>query len=305
MTNLATLIEKGDFNAIKSIKDIRELAKKPMFGNFSSNFTDFQNPFPIQFAAALNNENIVEYFLRLGVDPNYIESSGYSALHLAILNKNVLMTCLLLDNGADINIPDPFGCHCIFTAIRYSNSEVLTEILKRNPCLDKEYKGDYPLHFALQEKKVDMAFILISYGHSIEKTNAKEFDAKSLAEKQKLNEFLKVVNDETELNKLIHKQKHIFMLRKVQMIPENEENIQNEDQIVKIKRDEYILLKERLLNLEMIVSRLLPNVSNEKLLNPQICFACKSKKGLNICPVCGNSFCQDDFYNHVLEGCKL
>lgn len=71
-----------------------------------------------------------------------------------------------------------------------------------------------------------------------------------------------------------------------------------------VQRDDFSQLQKRVVMLEQVLSRILPKYQNQSLFQPKICSACNSKPGLNICPVCGNSFCQEDFYAHVAKGCK-
>lgn len=71
-----------------------------------------------------------------------------------------------------------------------------------------------------------------------------------------------------------------------------------------VQREDFSQLQKRVIAIEQVLSQILPKYQNQSLFQPKICAACNSKPGLNICPVCGNSFCQEDFYAHVLKGCK-
>ena len=71
-----------------------------------------------------------------------------------------------------------------------------------------------------------------------------------------------------------------------------------------VQREDFSQLQKRVIVIEQVLSQILPKYQNQSLFQPKICSACNSKPGLNICPVCGNSFCQEDFYAHVAKGCK-
>ena len=85
------------------------------------------------------------------------------------------------------------------------------------------------------------------------------------------------------------------IVQQAQSIPMNDNLVQ---------RDDFSQLQKRVIVIEQVLSQILPKYQNQSLFQPKICSACNSKPGLNICPVCGNSFCQEDFYAHVAKGCK-
>ncbi|KAI4941476.1 hypothetical protein J4E86_010509 [Alternaria arbusti] len=65
---------------------------------------------PLQAAAQVASQEIVEYLLGHGVDPNEPPStrSGATALQLAAISGNVNIASILLDAGADVNAPPAF-----------------------------------------------------------------------------------------------------------------------------------------------------------------------------------------------------
>lgn len=75
------------------------------------------------------------------------------------------------------------------------------------------------------------------------------------------------------------------------------------DSHILITRDEFAGLQKRVGMLEMILSTIMPRHNDKTLFQPQICFSCHSKPGLSICPVCGHSFCTNDWVVHVANGC--
>ncbi|OHT09760.1 hypothetical protein TRFO_21181 [Tritrichomonas foetus] len=75
---------------------------------------------------------------------------------------------------------------------------------------------------------------------------------------------------------------------------------------VLIQRDEFSQLQKRVVELEQVLSQILPKFSNNPgMMQPSVCFACNGKPGLNICPVCGHCFCHEDFCAHIAKGCKI
>ena len=324
----AKLIENGELSKISSIPNISRLATSPIIGQFNTDLTIFINPSPIQLATVYNKEDIVEYFLRWGSDPNYIgnESNEFTPLHIAIIRGNNSMVELLLDNDAAINIDDTFGLPTIFSSIRWADPSILIKILLRDPCKDKKFKGNNALHYAVSEKKQAHAVFLVAFGYDPQEPNQKGQSAIDIATQLKLTNLIPQLNIETAKTRLSQMPHVEIGLRRVQPFPPNipqqentskqtnkskqqqnqQQNIKPKDYVIKsMPRDEYVTLQRRVQSLEQIVTRLLPKYANSKLFKPQICYTCNSKKGLNICPVCGHSFCDDDFYLHVSQGCKL
>ena len=321
MKTFAKLIQSGDLSRISSAKNITSLATSPIIGHFNTDITEFTNPSPIQLATVYNKEDIVEYFLKLGSDPNYIgKANDFTPLHIAIIQCNLSIVQLLLDNDAAINIDDAFGLPTIFSAVRWSTSDIMLQILSRDPCKDKKYNGNNALHFAVSEKKQEHAVLLVAFGYDPQEPNQKGQSAIDIAKEMKLTNLIPQLNIDFAKSRLSQMPQVEIGRRRVQPLEQDTEpdkpkekkaqEKQNQQKpkpniITSMPRDEYVTLQRRVQSLEQIVTRLLPKYADSKLFKPQICFTCNSKKGLNICPVCGHSFCDEDFYIHVSQGCKL
>ncbi|CAF4569885.1 unnamed protein product, partial [Didymodactylos carnosus] len=72
----------------------------------------YQNFLPsLTLAVCLNRTTIVELLIRVGIDPNTIDSKGCSSLHYAVYNDNIKMLNILLSSvhQANINLCDQHG----------------------------------------------------------------------------------------------------------------------------------------------------------------------------------------------------
>ena len=88
-------VEKGDLNQIKQIMDAEQHRVE-----FSR--TKIQIADAVILAAEEGRLEVVEFLLDNGFDTDEVDAYGYTALHKAILNGNILMAKLLIEEGNDI-----------------------------------------------------------------------------------------------------------------------------------------------------------------------------------------------------------
>ena len=103
---------------------------------------------PLYHAVMMNKEEKVKAFIKMGANPNSRAFDGTSPLHFAIENENKKIAKLLLNNGAQIDIPnEKSGAVPIHLAMKLS-VEIVKFLLKNgaNPNA-KSYSGMSPLHF--------------------------------------------------------------------------------------------------------------------------------------------------------------
>ncbi|KPJ67397.1 MAG: hypothetical protein AMJ43_03815 [Coxiella sp. DG_40] len=66
--------------------------------------------YPLTSAVYYGNQNVVELLLNCPeIDVNYLDSSDYTPLHVAVLNKNIEMVLLLYSHKANFNMPNNQG----------------------------------------------------------------------------------------------------------------------------------------------------------------------------------------------------
>jgi ankyrin repeat protein len=87
---------------------------------------NFNNKTPLQQAVLHNMEEVVEFFLENGVDPNEFDTGELVPLHRAVKNENKKCFDLLLKYGADINKQDKDGNTALHLQYDY-NADWLVE----------------------------------------------------------------------------------------------------------------------------------------------------------------------------------
>jgi ankyrin repeat protein len=94
--------------------------------------------------------SIVEELMEIGINPNLLDSKNQTALHHAVLAKDIKMTELLLAHGADVNIPTKTGITPLHFAARNKDIDMTALLLKNEAKINAPTnKGVTPLHIAL------------------------------------------------------------------------------------------------------------------------------------------------------------
>lgn len=76
---------------------------------------------PIHWACDKGHVNIVEFFLKLGVDINIQDGKGYTPLMIAVQNHKSLLAIYLHSNGANTSIVDSYDDNCLHWAAYSGN----------------------------------------------------------------------------------------------------------------------------------------------------------------------------------------
>lgn len=87
-------------------------------------------------------------------------------LHLAIANGDVEMVRLLLEEGADLSIPDAAGETALMMAARVGDADIATALLEHDAALDQrdpEFRQT-PLMVAVREGHIEIARLLVERG---------------------------------------------------------------------------------------------------------------------------------------------
>ncbi|MGN0003522.1 MAG: ankyrin repeat domain-containing protein [Sphingobacterium composti] len=133
--------------------------KKEIIEEFSSHgFT------PLGIATHFNQEDIIRLLLTHRANPNIPSQNGYQVfpIHAAFNNNNDLISKMLIEAGADVNV--------------------------------RQHGGLTPLHFAAQHGNIDLIIILLEQGADITfKTDAGD-SAADLAAKKGFREIAEILN---------------------------------------------------------------------------------------------------------------
>lgn len=126
----------------------------------------FNNIFEV---AARGTDKDVRHFVELGIDVNTGDAVGWGPLHFAAVeNSNTAVFKYLIDNGANVNLPDKEGR----TPLHYTdNVEVLQYLIIRGANVNVPDKSQHtPLHRAVSRKNVPIKVVecLIHYEAKVE-----------------------------------------------------------------------------------------------------------------------------------------
>lgn len=110
-----------------------------------------------------------------GADINEKDEFGTSALHYAIVHKQVEIVYLLLSLGADVAIQDNDGCTAVHYAVEYELPDILIALLEKCPTavgISNKY-GNQPLWAAIFNSKENFKLIsiLLDFGSDIDHLN--------------------------------------------------------------------------------------------------------------------------------------
>jgi len=102
------------------------------------------------------------------VNVNQRHRLGWTALHVALINKNFKCVKLLLDNGADPNLPDEF-VNVNATARQLGLNPLQVLVAREEEFSDRlnsraTFKGFTPLHYAVLTDSLELVGLLLEAG---------------------------------------------------------------------------------------------------------------------------------------------
>ena len=117
--------------------------------------------YPLTFAAAIGNQEIVALFIERGADVNAKDRRNVTALHSASVFGNMAAIRLLVENGADVNIQNNDGMVPLHMAARF-NHLLAAGYLLEHGATARVYNNDRktPLHLAVEEGNEEIAELL-------------------------------------------------------------------------------------------------------------------------------------------------
>ncbi|KAG9347939.1 hypothetical protein JZ751_003956, partial [Albula glossodonta] len=121
-----------------------------MAGPEELNATDDQGNTPLHWSVQRNHTESCMTLLDLGADPNILNRSIMSPLHLAIsLHHNGLVDVLLSDVRTDANLEGDLGNTPVMLACSIDNCEALSKLLKHGGKMCHQNKlGHFAIHAA-------------------------------------------------------------------------------------------------------------------------------------------------------------
>ncbi len=142
------------------------------------NAKDRDNNNALMFAIKSGDRDTVEYLLSIGIETDYINTIGFSPMHLAVRKNNLNLVALLVDNNADINIQDKLGRTPIFDAVCENNGKMINALAINGISVDTtDNHGTTPLMIAVEDQSRQESFIaLINLGADV---NAKDNNGKN------------------------------------------------------------------------------------------------------------------------------
>lgn len=127
--------------------------------------------------AAWGSPNVVEYFIKRGVDVNILDNNQKTALHNAMRRDSIKNIKLLCEAKINLNQQDKNGLTAIHYGARYNNAEGSKMLLKYNPNLNiKDKTGKTALHYACAIGNPEIIELLIKNNANI---NEKDNDGNS------------------------------------------------------------------------------------------------------------------------------
>lgn len=120
-----------------------------------------------EFLTAVENDQIplVKELLNRGVNINYQDQSGNTALLYAINNNNQEMVKILLTHGANPNLEDQRGVTPLILATSENATSIVQELLNHGANPNQQDKWEEtPLYFAARNGNLDMLETLLNHG---------------------------------------------------------------------------------------------------------------------------------------------
>ncbi len=147
-----------------------------------------EDPWSLQYATAHHQTSVVSMLLVMGVDANALGSNGNRALDISCLNGDAAGARLLLEHGANPNLPNKVGSTPLHDAALSGNhsegTKDLIEVLLKHGANINAVDSDTtstPLHYAASFDRLEAVKTLVRHGADISLKNSMGFTAFQLA----------------------------------------------------------------------------------------------------------------------------
>ena len=120
----------------------------------------------------IENREVIELFLKAGMDPNAEGKYGETALMLAAVYHNKEFVDLLVAHGARVNAKNNEGYSALMFIASQGNSDMAEFLVRKGADVDAQNNyGETPLMLAILNDHIDMARLLLEKGADVEKKN--------------------------------------------------------------------------------------------------------------------------------------
>ncbi|KAH1124574.1 hypothetical protein AAZX31_06G068000 [Glycine max] len=148
----------------------------------------------LHIAASKGNEHCVNLLLEYGADPNSKDMDGSVPLWEAMKGRHESVMKILIDNGADISFAD--AGHLACSAVEQNNMELLKEIIQCGMDVTQPKKnGATALHTAVVEGNTEMINFLVDQGADIDMQDVNGWTPRVLAEQSESEEIKNIFHD--------------------------------------------------------------------------------------------------------------
>ncbi|CAG9983907.1 unnamed protein product [Clonostachys byssicola] len=131
----------------------------------------------LEAAKSTDRDQLLRLLDHNGADINIKSQDGLTALHLAILSRDLVAMETLLEVGSDIEAQAPGETWPLLMATKSGDVDMVTTLLKHSGNLAPNYLGIQSLSRAILDGDIELARILIDYGTE---TYGEEFDLNEL-----------------------------------------------------------------------------------------------------------------------------
>ncbi|KAJ6654098.1 hypothetical protein lerEdw1_007462, partial [Lerista edwardsae] len=147
------------------------------------NICDNDNRSPLMKAVQCQQELCAIYLLEHGADPNLVDASGNTALHLAASTSCISLAQQLLEHDARIDAQNKDGSTPLIVAVTENNKEMLEFLLQNGANLHaRDNAGRTPLLTAASYGKHDLVKILLQSGADISHRDYSGWSAEDYAD---------------------------------------------------------------------------------------------------------------------------
>lgn len=110
----------------------------------------------------------LETLIKEGIDINAQDDEKFTPLNLACFYQNIYAFLILLDYGADTEIPNRFGDTPLMTTVIRGNYEMAKKLLEHGAKVDYTNKKYYTaLIYAIRVNDIDMVKLLVNFGADV------------------------------------------------------------------------------------------------------------------------------------------
>ncbi|KAK3091926.1 hypothetical protein FSP39_023766 [Pinctada imbricata] len=120
---------------------------------------------PIWVAAITGQLELAKILLKYGADVNGMSDSNSTALRASCYKCNLEMVEYLISEGANVNIPNRYGCSCLMNAVE--STEIVKYLVEHGADINARENGKLQLtavHYAIHNNNMDALKLIVEAG---------------------------------------------------------------------------------------------------------------------------------------------